>query len=99
MTCGNLSSKNTDSLSSFYHLPNLKESCAMKIETNEDEENQCLSFTYCQEDGCNWNPDTAEFELEYEQILVSCKVIDTLIDPTPRICSLRRIILLYCSLA
>ena len=68
----------------------------MKIETNEDEERQCLSFAYCHEDGCNWNPDTAEFELEYEQILVSCKVIDTLIDPTPRTCSLCTIILLYC---
>ena len=96
MTCGNLSLNNTNLLSSFYHLPNLKESCAMKIETNEDEERQCLSFAYCHEDGCNWNPDTAEFELEYEQILVSCKVIDTLIDPTPRTCSLHTIILLYC---
>ena len=96
MTCGNLSLKNTDSLSSLYHLPNLKESCAMKIETNEDEETQCLSFAYCHEDGCNWNPDTAEFELEYEQILVSYKVIDTLIDPTPRTCSSHTIILLYC---
>ena len=67
----------------------------MKIETNEDEERQCLSFAYCHEDGCNWNPDTAEFELEYEQILVSCKVIDTLIDPTPRTCSLYTIILHY----
>lgn len=47
----------------------------MEIETNEDKKRQCLSFTYCHEDGCNWNPDTAEFELEYEQILVSCKVI------------------------
>ena len=68
----------------------------MEIETNEDKKRHCLSFTYCHEDGCNWNPDTAEFELEYEQILVSYKVIDTLIDPTPRTCSSHTIILLYC---
>ena len=58
------------------HLPNLKESCAMEIETTEgrsEKKRQCLSFAYCHGDGCNWNPDTAEFELEYEQILVSCK--------------------------
>lgn len=70
----------------------------MEIETNE--KRQCLSFAYCHEDGCNWNPDTAEFELEYEQILVSCKwdistkVIYTLTDP--RTCSLQEITPLHC---
>ena len=30
-----------------------------------------LKLEYCNEDGCNWNPDTAHYGLNYEQILVS----------------------------
>ena len=50
-----------------------KKYCVLKFNKEHKKEYKVedLDLEYCNQDGCNWNPDTAHYDLKYKQILVS----------------------------